>query len=36
MKLFGERYLKGEVSFISREPEGTTFSLVLPKVEATA
>lgn len=31
MKLFGERYLKGKVSFTSRENEGTTFSLVLPK-----
>ena len=35
MKLFGERYLKGEVSFTSREQEGTTFSLVLPKQPAT-
>ena len=31
MKLFGERYLAGKVSFTSREPEGTTFTLVLPK-----
>jgi hypothetical protein len=31
MKLFGERYLKGEVTFTSRESDGTTFSLVLPK-----
>jgi hypothetical protein len=36
MKLFGERYLAGEVSFTSREPEGTTFSLVLPKRETAA
>jgi signal transduction histidine kinase len=32
MKLFGERYLGGKVDFTSREPEGTTFSLTLPKV----
>jgi K+-sensing histidine kinase KdpD len=31
MKLFGERYLGGRVDFISREPEGTTFTLTLPK-----
>ncbi|MGD0900066.1 MAG: PAS domain-containing sensor histidine kinase [Thermoguttaceae bacterium] len=31
MKLFGERYLGGRVSFTSRVPEGTTFTLVLPK-----
>jgi signal transduction histidine kinase len=31
MKLFGERYLGGRVSFVSRAPEGTTFTLVLPK-----
>jgi len=35
MKLFGERYLKGEVSFTSRAPEGTTFSLILPKLETS-
>jgi signal transduction histidine kinase len=32
MKLFGERYLQGEVRFTSREPEGTVFTLCLPKV----
>jgi signal transduction histidine kinase len=31
MKLFGERYLRGEVDFVSRESEGTTFRLQLPK-----
>jgi len=31
MKLFGERYLGGKVEFTSRSPEGTTFSLTLPK-----
>lgn len=31
IKLFGERYLKGRVSFASREPEGTTFSFSCPK-----
>lgn len=30
MKLFGERYLGGRVSFTSREPEGTTFYIALP------
>jgi sensor histidine kinase regulating citrate/malate metabolism len=30
VKLFGERYLKGKVGFISREPEGTVFTLTLP------
>jgi signal transduction histidine kinase len=32
MKLFGERYLGGSVRFTSREPEGTTFVITLPKV----
>ena len=32
MKLLGERYLGGKVAFVSREPEGTTFTLTLPKV----
>jgi nitrogen-specific signal transduction histidine kinase len=32
MKLFGERYLGGSVGFTSREPEGTTFTITLPKV----
>jgi hypothetical protein len=31
MKLFGERYLAGKVSFTSQSPEGTVFRLVLPK-----
>ena len=31
MKLFGERCLGGEVDFTSRQPEGTTFRLRLPK-----
>jgi two-component sensor histidine kinase len=31
MKLLGERYLGGEVTFTSREGEGTTFSIRLPK-----
>ncbi len=32
MKLFGERYLHGQVRFTSREPDGTVFTLCLPKV----
>ena len=32
MKLLGERYLCGKVSFVSCEPDGTTFSITLPKV----
>lgn len=31
VKLFGERYLKGTVAFTSREPEGTIFTLSVPK-----
>ncbi len=31
MKLLGERYLGGRVQFDSRRPEGTTFTLSLPK-----
>jgi len=31
MKLFGERYLGGKVDFTSRDPEGTTFTLTIPK-----
>ena len=30
MKLLGERYLGGEVSFVSTEEAGTTFSVRLP------
>ncbi|WP_298272480.1 PAS domain-containing sensor histidine kinase [Geobacter sp.] len=32
VRLFGERYLKGKVSFTSREPEGTTFRITIPKL----
>lgn len=31
MKLFGERYLKGKVDFVSQFPEGTTFRLQISK-----
>ncbi len=31
IKLFGERYLHGKVGFVSKEPEGTTFTFSLPK-----
>lgn len=31
MKLLGERYLRGRVDFVSRDPEGTTFTFRLPK-----
>lgn len=31
MKLLGERYLGGQVGFVSRSPEGTTFTLTIPK-----
>lgn len=31
IKLFTEKYLNGEVDFISHEPEGTTFTVLLPK-----
>ena len=31
MKLLGEQYLGGKVAFVSRSPEGTTFTLTLPK-----
>jgi PAS domain-containing protein len=30
IKLLGERYLGGKVSFVSAEPDGTTFTLSLP------
>jgi hypothetical protein len=36
MKLFGEQYLGGKVEFSSRAPEGTTFSLTLPKRRSPA
>jgi signal transduction histidine kinase len=32
MKLLGERYLGGRVEFTSRDGEGTTFRITLPKV----
>lgn len=32
MKLLGERYLRGRVDFVSREPEGTVFSLAIPRL----
>lgn len=31
VKLFAERYLKGKVAFVSQEPEGTIFSVSIPK-----
>ena len=31
MKLLGERYLGGKVSFTSQPSEGTTFRLAIPK-----
>lgn len=36
IKLFGERYLGGRVAFTSRAPEGTTFTLAIPKTPPTA
>ena len=30
VKLLTEKYLRGDVSFVSREPEGTTFFVALP------
>lgn len=36
IKLFGETYLGGQVSFTSHEPCGTTFSIVVPKVRLDA
>lgn len=36
IKLFGETYLGGQVSFISRESDGTTFTIVVPKVRLDA
>lgn len=35
VKLIGERYLQGRVSFTSREPDGTEFTITLPKSPAT-
>ncbi|BDV42609.1 sensor histidine kinase [Geotalea uraniireducens] len=31
VKLFGERYLKGKVAFSSCDPEGTVFTVTIPK-----
>jgi signal transduction histidine kinase len=31
MKLLSEQYLGGRIEFVSRPPEGTTFTLILPK-----
>jgi signal transduction histidine kinase len=31
MKLLGEQYLAGKVEFVSQSPEGTTFTLTIPK-----
>ena len=31
VKLFTEKYLKGKVDFISREPDGTIFTITLPR-----
>lgn len=31
IKLFSEKYLNGKIDFISREPDGTIFTLTLPK-----
>lgn len=36
IKLLGEDYLGGRVSFTSQEPEGTTFEIRLPKVRLAA
>jgi signal transduction histidine kinase len=33
IKLFGEQYLGGKVEFTSREPEGTSFVLTIPKIK---
>ena len=30
MKLFGEKFLKGQVNFISKQEEGTTFYIKIP------
>ena len=32
MKLFGEHYLGGSVEFASRDGEGTTFTITLPRL----
>jgi PAS domain-containing protein len=31
MKLFGERYLQGKVALVSQVPDGTTFTLTIPR-----
>jgi sensor histidine kinase regulating citrate/malate metabolism len=31
IRLIGERYLRGQVAFCSRAPEGTIFTITLPK-----
>ncbi len=31
IKMIGQRYLRGKVAFCSRAPEGTTFTITLPK-----
>lgn len=36
MKLLGERYLGGKVDFTSREPDGTVFTLTIPKSRSAA
>jgi len=36
MKLLGERFLKGRVDFTSRQNEGTTFRLTLPRTQTAA
>jgi signal transduction histidine kinase len=33
MKLFGEKFLGGSVTFVSTEEEGTVFKLTLPLKE---
>ena len=35
-RLFAEKYLKGDVSFTSRDPEGTTFFVALPSTPMTS
>jgi sensor histidine kinase regulating citrate/malate metabolism len=33
IKLLGEQYLGGKVEFTSREPDGTSFVLTIPKIK---